>query len=73
MAVTSLIATAMLVQASHLVKLALMVMVVTATGAVNIFSWRDLYDAYDSLGSAAHRWENGHCVARLVTKSTDFN
>ncbi|XP_059898198.1 adenylate cyclase type 3-like [Gadus macrocephalus] len=55
MAVTSLIATAMLVQASHLVKLALMVMVVTATGAVNIFSWRDLYDAYDSLGSAAHR------------------
>ena len=57
MAVMSLIATTMLVQVSHLIKLALMVMVVTATGAVNIFSWRDIYDVYDFLGLAAHRWE----------------
>uniref|UniRef100_A0A668AJW1 Adenylate cyclase type 3 n=1 Tax=Myripristis murdjan TaxID=586833 RepID=A0A668AJW1_9TELE len=44
MAVMSLIATVMLVQLSHLSKLGLMVMVVTATGAVNIYSWRDIYD-----------------------------
>uniref|UniRef100_I3IVX0 Adenylate cyclase type 3 n=1 Tax=Oreochromis niloticus TaxID=8128 RepID=I3IVX0_ORENI len=47
MAVMSLIATTMLVQVSHLIKLGLMVLVVTATGAVNIYSWRDLYDLYD--------------------------
>uniref|UniRef100_A0A8C4EMJ3 Adenylate cyclase type 3 n=1 Tax=Dicentrarchus labrax TaxID=13489 RepID=A0A8C4EMJ3_DICLA len=47
MAVMSLIATAMLVQVSHLIKLGLMVLVVTATGAVNIYSWRDIYDLYD--------------------------
>uniref|UniRef100_A0A671WX81 Adenylate cyclase type 3 n=1 Tax=Sparus aurata TaxID=8175 RepID=A0A671WX81_SPAAU len=38
MAVMSLIATAMLVQVSHLIKLGLMVLVVTATGAVNIYT-----------------------------------
>uniref|UniRef100_A0A8C3FZX8 Adenylate cyclase type 3 n=1 Tax=Cyclopterus lumpus TaxID=8103 RepID=A0A8C3FZX8_CYCLU len=37
MAVMSLIATAMLVQVSHLIKLGLMVLVVTANGAVNIY------------------------------------
>ncbi|KAM9840275.1 adenylate cyclase type 3-like [Aulostomus maculatus] len=47
MAVMSLIATAMLVQVSHLIKLGLMVLVVTASGAVNIYSWRDIYDLYD--------------------------
>uniref|UniRef100_A0A3B4ZDJ9 Adenylate cyclase type 3 n=1 Tax=Seriola lalandi dorsalis TaxID=1841481 RepID=A0A3B4ZDJ9_SERLL len=47
MAVMSLIAAAMLVQVSHLIKLGLMVLVVTATGAVNIYSWRDIYDLYD--------------------------
>uniref|UniRef100_A0A665V6C0 adenylate cyclase n=1 Tax=Echeneis naucrates TaxID=173247 RepID=A0A665V6C0_ECHNA len=47
MAVMSLIATAMLVQVSHLIQLGLMVLVVTATGAVNIYSWRDIYDLYD--------------------------
>uniref|UniRef100_A0A8C9ZLK8 Adenylate cyclase type 3 n=1 Tax=Sander lucioperca TaxID=283035 RepID=A0A8C9ZLK8_SANLU len=47
MAVMSLIATAMLVQVSHLIKLGLMMLVVTATGAVNIYSWRDIYDLYD--------------------------
>jgi len=55
MAVMSLIATTMLVQVSHVIKLGLMVMVVTATGAVNIFSWRDIYDVYDFLWLAAHR------------------
>ncbi|KAG7275609.1 hypothetical protein CRUP_021936 [Coryphaenoides rupestris] len=54
MAVMSLIATTMLVQVSHVIKLGLMVMVVTATGAVNIFSWRDIYDVYDFLWLAAH-------------------
>ncbi|KAF3702755.1 Adenylate cyclase type 3 [Channa argus] len=55
MAVMSLIATAMLVQVSHLIKLGLMVLVVTATGAVNIYSWRDIYDLYDYIQFAAYR------------------
>ncbi|XP_030260201.1 adenylate cyclase type 3-like [Sparus aurata] len=55
MAVMSLIATAMLVQVSHLIKLGLMVLVVTATGAVNIYSWRDIYDLYDYIRFASYR------------------
>ncbi|XP_034018002.1 adenylate cyclase type 3-like isoform X1 [Thalassophryne amazonica] len=55
MAVMSLVATAMLVQVSHLIKLSLMVLVVTATGAVNIYSWRDIYDLYDYLRFARYR------------------
>lgn len=57
MAVMSLIATAMLVQVSHLIKLGLMVLVVTATGAVNIYSWRDIYDLYDYMQFASYRCE----------------
>ncbi|XP_041661391.1 adenylate cyclase type 3-like [Cheilinus undulatus] len=55
MAVMSLIATAMLVQVSHLIKLGLMVLVVTATGAVNIYSWRDIYDLYDYIQFDSYR------------------
>ncbi|KAM9354065.1 adenylate cyclase type 3 [Pholidichthys leucotaenia] len=55
MAVMSLIATTMLVQISHLIKLCLMVLVVTATGAVNIYSWRDLYDLYDYVRFTSYR------------------
>lgn len=57
MAVMSLIATTMLVQVSHLIKLGLMVLVVTATGAVNTYSWLDLYDLYDYMRFASYRWE----------------
>lgn len=55
MAVMSLIATTMLVQVSHLVKLALMVLVVTAEGAVNIYSWTDIYDVYDYMQFGSYR------------------
>ncbi|KAM3860999.1 adenylate cyclase type 3-like [Diretmus argenteus] len=55
MAVMSLMATAMLVQVSHLIKLGLMVMVVTATGAVNIYSWRDIYELYDFIQFSTYR------------------
>ncbi|XP_034555575.1 adenylate cyclase type 3-like [Notolabrus celidotus] len=55
MAVMSLIATAMLVQVSHLIKLGLMVLVITATGAVNIYSWRDIYDLYDYIQFSSYR------------------
>ncbi|KAG7220764.1 hypothetical protein INR49_032007 [Caranx melampygus] len=55
MAVMSLIAAIMLVQVSHLIKLGLMVLVVTATGAVNIYSWRDIYDLYDYIQFASYR------------------
>lgn len=55
MAVMSLIATAMLVQVSHLTKLGLMALVVTANGAVNIYSWQDIYDSYDDVQFGSHR------------------
>lgn len=55
MAVMSLIATAMLVQVSHLIKLGLMVLVITANGAVNIYSWRDIYDLHDYMQFASYR------------------
>uniref|UniRef100_A0A671WX25 Adenylate cyclase type 3 n=1 Tax=Sparus aurata TaxID=8175 RepID=A0A671WX25_SPAAU len=63
MAVMSLIATAMLVQVSHLIKLGLMVLVVTATGAVNIYSWRDIYDLYDYI-RFYHQYSASVCVSR---------
>ncbi|XP_061669162.1 adenylate cyclase type 3-like isoform X2 [Syngnathoides biaculeatus] len=55
MAVTSLMATAMLVQVSHLIKLSLMVLVVVAMGAVNIHGWQDIYDLYDFVHFASYR------------------
>uniref|UniRef100_A0A3Q2YYK5 Adenylate cyclase type 3 n=1 Tax=Hippocampus comes TaxID=109280 RepID=A0A3Q2YYK5_HIPCM len=55
MAVMSLMAAAMLVQVSHLIKLSLMLLVVTATGAVNIHSWRGIYDLYDFMHFASYR------------------
>ncbi|KTG31155.1 hypothetical protein cypCar_00024897 [Cyprinus carpio] len=45
--VMSLVATVMLVQLSHVVKLALMLLVTIATGAVNIHSWMYIYNIYD--------------------------
>ncbi|XP_054617119.1 adenylate cyclase type 3-like [Dunckerocampus dactyliophorus] len=55
MAVMVLIATTMLVQVSHLIKLGLMALVVTATGAINIYSWGSIYDLYDFVHFASHR------------------
>ncbi|KAK1171397.1 adenylate cyclase type 3 isoform X1 [Acipenser oxyrinchus oxyrinchus] len=46
-AVLALIATTMLVQVSHMVKLTLMVLITGANGVVNIYSWRDIFDKYD--------------------------
>ncbi|XP_074539684.1 adenylate cyclase type 3 isoform X2 [Halichoeres trimaculatus] len=48
MAVLALMATTMLVQVSHMVKLTLMLLITVATGIVNIYSWRDIFDRYDS-------------------------
>ncbi|XP_076872754.1 adenylate cyclase type 3 isoform X2 [Brachyhypopomus gauderio] len=55
-AVLSLVATTMLVQVSHLVKLALMLLVTIATSAVDIYSWRDIYDIYDLLRYLNYRY-----------------
>ncbi|KAG7331862.1 hypothetical protein KOW79_005831 [Hemibagrus wyckioides] len=49
MAVLSLVATMMLVQVSHLVKLALMALITVATAIVDIYSWRTIYEIYDSI------------------------
>ncbi|XP_061632290.1 adenylate cyclase type 3 isoform X3 [Phyllopteryx taeniolatus] len=46
-AVLALMATTMLVQVSHMVKLTLMLLITVATGVVNIYSWRDIFDRYD--------------------------
>lgn len=47
-AVLALMATTMLVQVSHMVKVTLMLLIATATGIVNIYSWRDIFDRYDT-------------------------
>ncbi|KAK7885897.1 hypothetical protein WMY93_025518 [Mugilogobius chulae] len=46
-AVLALMATTMLVQVSHMVKLTLMLLITAATGIVNIYSWRNIFDRYD--------------------------
>nr|XP_033793039.1 adenylate cyclase type 3 [Geotrypetes seraphini] len=46
-AVLALIATIMLVQVSHMVKLTLMLMITIAVGVVNIYAWRQIFDEYD--------------------------
>ncbi|XP_042301499.1 adenylate cyclase type 3 isoform X1 [Sceloporus undulatus] len=46
-AVLALIATIMLVQVSHMVKLTLMVMITGAVGVVNILAWQQIFDEYD--------------------------
>uniref|UniRef100_A0A8C5RIE6 Adenylate cyclase type 3 n=1 Tax=Laticauda laticaudata TaxID=8630 RepID=A0A8C5RIE6_LATLA len=46
-AVLALIATIMLVQVSHMVKLTLMVMITGAVGLVNILAWQQIFDKYD--------------------------
>nr|XP_019946689.1 PREDICTED: adenylate cyclase type 3 [Paralichthys olivaceus] len=47
-AVLALMATTMLVQVSHMVKLTLMLLITVSTGIVNIYSWRDIFDRYDT-------------------------
>ncbi|KAM4772773.1 adenylate cyclase type 3 isoform 1-T1 [Rhinophrynus dorsalis] len=47
-AVLALIATIMLVQVSHMVKLTLMLMITIAVGVVNIYAWRPIFDDYDN-------------------------
>lgn len=54
-AVLALMATTMLVQVSHMVKVTLMLLISTATGVVNIYSWRDVFDRYDSARFQDHR------------------
>ncbi|XP_077187821.1 adenylate cyclase type 3 [Paroedura picta] len=46
-AVLALIATIMLVQVSHMVKLTLMLTITGAVGVVNIYAWRHIFDKYD--------------------------
>uniref|UniRef100_A0A8D0GCA3 Adenylate cyclase type 3 n=1 Tax=Sphenodon punctatus TaxID=8508 RepID=A0A8D0GCA3_SPHPU len=46
-AVLALIATIMLVQVSHMVKLTLMIMIAGAVGIVNIYAWQQIFDKYD--------------------------
>uniref|UniRef100_A0A8C3TXW6 adenylate cyclase n=1 Tax=Catharus ustulatus TaxID=91951 RepID=A0A8C3TXW6_CATUS len=46
-ALLALVATVMLVQVSHMVKLTLMVLVTVATGALNFSAWEPILDQYD--------------------------
>lgn len=54
-AVLALMATTMLVQVSHMVKVTLMLLISTATGVVNVYSWREVFDRYDSARFQDHR------------------
>ncbi|XP_037533265.1 adenylate cyclase type 3 [Nematolebias whitei] len=58
-AVLALMATTMLVQVSHMVKLTLMLLITITTGIVNIYSWRDIFDRYDMIRFQNYRWEDG--------------
>ncbi|XP_070407046.1 adenylate cyclase type 3 isoform X3 [Nothobranchius furzeri] len=49
MSVLALMATIMLVQVSHMVKLTLMLLITMTTGIVNIYSWKEIFDRYDML------------------------
>ncbi|XP_053495052.1 adenylate cyclase type 3-like [Ictalurus furcatus] len=57
MAVLSLVATMMLVQVSHLVKLALMALITVATAIVDIYSWSTIYEIYDILRFMNYRYD----------------
>lgn len=46
-ALLALVATIMLVQVSHMVKLTLMVLITGAAGTVNIYAWEHIFDQYD--------------------------
>ncbi|KAM6323539.1 adenylate cyclase type 3 [Aegotheles albertisi] len=46
-ALLALVATIMLVQVSHMVKLTLMVLITGAASAVNIYAWEHIFDQYD--------------------------
>ncbi|CAG6016088.1 adenylate cyclase type 3 [Menidia menidia] len=48
-AVLALMATTMLVQVSHMVKLTLMLLITVTTGIINIYSWTDIFDHYDKV------------------------
>ena len=55
-AVLALMATTMLVQVSHMVKLTLMLLITMAIGIVNIYNWRDIFDRYDMARLQDYRW-----------------
>uniref|UniRef100_A0A8C0H953 Adenylate cyclase type 3 n=1 Tax=Chelonoidis abingdonii TaxID=106734 RepID=A0A8C0H953_CHEAB len=55
-AVLALIATIMLVQVSHMVKLTLMVMITGAVGVVNIYAWQQIFDEYDKEPMVGQTW-----------------
>uniref|UniRef100_A0A2I3LLA2 Adenylate cyclase type 3 n=1 Tax=Papio anubis TaxID=9555 RepID=A0A2I3LLA2_PAPAN len=60
-AVLSLIATIMLVQVSHMVKLTLMLLVAGAVAAINLYAWGPVFDEYD------HRRFREHDSLPMVT------
>ncbi|KAJ8356911.1 hypothetical protein SKAU_G00197050 [Synaphobranchus kaupii] len=47
--VLALVATTMLVQVSHMVKLTLMLLITLSIGVINIYSWRDIFGQYDRI------------------------
>lgn len=53
-AVLSLIATIMLVQVSHMVKLTLMLLITGAVAIINIYAWRPIFDEYDRVRFQGH-------------------
>ncbi|XP_011899783.1 PREDICTED: adenylate cyclase type 3 isoform X1 [Cercocebus atys] len=60
-AVLSLIATIMLVQVSHMVKLTLMLLVAGTVAAINLYAWGPVFDEYD------HRRFREHDSLPMVT------
>lgn len=54
-AVLSLVATIMLVQVSHMVKLTLMLLITGTVAAINLTAWSPVFDEYDHRRFQEHR------------------
>lgn len=72
-AVLSLIATIMLVQVSHMVKLTLMLLIVGAVAVINVYAWRPIFDDYDHKRFQQHNFPMVALEKMQVFSSSGLN
>ncbi|XP_077008398.1 adenylate cyclase type 3 isoform X2 [Tamandua tetradactyla] len=72
-AVLSLIATIMLVQVSHMVKLTLMLLVTGAVAVVNLYAWSPIFDNYDHKRFLEHDFLGGALEKMQVFSTPGLN
>ncbi|XP_040080423.1 adenylate cyclase type 3 isoform X2 [Oryx dammah] len=72
-AVLSLIATIMLVQVSHMVKLTLMLLIAGAIAVINVYAWRPIFDDYDRKRFEQHNFPMVALEKMQVFSSSGLN